>query len=122
MDGKLLGDSVKMIAVLFEVTPLDEKEAQYLDISDGLAAAFDDIDGFISVERFESLSTPGKILSLSFWRDDTTAWYDQTTIDSWQALGRHRKEAEEQERPGGLEDYRLRIASVVRDYTLDEDG
>ena len=112
-----------MIAVLFEVTSADDQQIEYMDIAEEISSELDGIDGFISVERFESLSTPGKILSLSFWHDDTTAWYDPATAESWQALGRHRKSTDGHAQPAGRrEDYRLRIASIVRDYTMDEHG
>ena len=99
-----------MIAVIFEVEPKDGRRADYLDIAAELAPLLKTIDGFISVERFESLTTPGKILSLSFWRDEAA-------IAAWRNLADHRK-AQARGRGGIFTDYRLRIASVVRDYGL----
>lgn len=99
-----------MIAVIFEVWPKAERRDQYLAIAADLRARLEAIDGFISVERFESLSQPGKILSLSFFRDEAavTAWRNTLEHRAAQAAGR-----------GGIfADYRLRIAAVLRDYGM----
>ncbi|HUG13673.1 MAG TPA: antibiotic biosynthesis monooxygenase [Thermomicrobiales bacterium] len=101
-----------MIAVIFEVQPADGQPQAYLDIAADLRPLLDSIDGFISVERFESLSQPGKILSLSFWRDEAA-------VETWRRLERHRA-AQTAGRAGIFSDYRLRIASVVRDYGMVE--
>lgn len=99
-----------MIAVIFEVWPAEGRSSEYLDIAATLGQHLGDIDGFISIERFESLYQPGKILSLSFWRDEEA-------VETWRKLEIHR-EAQEQGRAGIFADYRLRIASVVRDYGM----
>lgn len=101
-----------MIAVLFEVWPADGLMQEYLDIAAALRPELERIDGFISIERFESLSQPGKLLSLSFWRDEAavTAWRDLESHRTAQARGRQ----------GVFRDYRLRVASVVRDYGLSD--
>jgi heme-degrading monooxygenase HmoA len=101
-----------MIAVIFEVWPKAEGKAEYLDIAAHLRPLLDEIDGFISIERFESLSQPGKILSLSFWRDEAA-------IEAWRRLDAHRG-AQAKGRGQLFEDYRLRIAGVVRDYGMNE--
>lgn len=103
-----------MIAVIFEVWPDPDHKQEYLDIAAELRPLLDDIDGFISIERFESLVEPGKILSLSFWRDEAA-------IARWRNLEQHRA-AQSQGRGGVFANYRLRVAGVVRDYgMLDRD-
>ena len=99
-----------MIAVIFEVWPKDQRKQEYLDIAAGLRPLLDKIDGFISIERFESLNEPGKILSLSFWRDDKA-------IKEWRQLEAHRA-AQAKGRAGVFKNYRLRIAGVIRDYGM----
>ena len=101
-----------MIAVIFEVQPDLGREQEYLDIAARLRPLLDDIDGFISIERFSSLSTPGRVLSLSFWRDEEalTTWRQMEPHRAAQALGRSEVFA----------DYRLRIAGVIRDYGMHE--
>ncbi len=101
-----------MIAVIFEVQPNAGRTQEYLDIAAALRPMLDEIDGFVSIERFESLSTPGKILSLSFWRDEAALaeWRQRETHRAAQTLGRTNIFA----------DYRLRIAGVIRDYGMDE--
>jgi heme-degrading monooxygenase HmoA len=101
-----------MIAVIFEVEPGPAHCQEYLDTAAALRAELDAIDGFISVERFESLSRPGKLLSLSFWRDEDAA-------RRWRNLASHR-EAQARGRQGVFRDYRLRVAEVMRDYGLRE--
>jgi heme-degrading monooxygenase HmoA len=101
-----------MFAVIFEVLPKHECKQAYLDIAANLRPLLDDIDGFISIERFESLSQPGKILSLSFWRDEQA-------LEEWRRLETHRA-AQVKGRTSIFEDYRLRVASVVRDYGMFE--
>ncbi|HEY2033411.1 MAG TPA: antibiotic biosynthesis monooxygenase [Rhizomicrobium sp.] len=97
-----------MIAIIFEVWP-NGRDA-YLDIAASLRPLLDDIDGFISIERFESLSEGGKLLSLSFWRDEEA-------VTAWRNKGEHRA-AQAAGRSGVLRDYRLRIAGVIRDYGM----
>jgi len=99
-----------MIAVIFEVIPKPAGKGPYLDIAADLRPLLEDIDGFISIERFESLSQPGKFLSLSFWRDEQA-------IHAWRNLEEHR-DAQIRGRLELFADYRLRIASVVRDYGM----
>lgn len=103
-----------MIAVIFEVQPSSDGRQAYLDLAADLRAALQAIDGFISVERFESLSTPGKLLSLSFWRDEEA-------VARWRALPQHRQ-AQAAGRAGVFADYRLRVATVQRDYGLHARG
>lgn len=101
-----------MIAVIFEVWPAEDKAHQYFDIAAALRPELNTIDGFISIERFESLSTKGKYLSLSFWRDEKA-------VQSWRNQEAHRL-AQNQGRHGVFANYRLRVASVIRDYGMDE--
>jgi heme-degrading monooxygenase HmoA len=101
-----------MIAVIFEVWPEPERKQEYLDIAAELRSLLDEIDGFISIERFESLSEPGKVLSLSFWRDDEA-------VARWRQLGEHRA-AQARGRAEVFRDYRLRVATVIRDYGMNE--
>ena len=101
-----------MIAVIFEVEPEPARRQAYLDIAARLKTQLESIDGFISIERFESLSRPGRILSLSFWRDEEA-------VQRWRTLDAHR-EAQAAGRAGVFRDYRLRVAAVMRDYGLRE--
>lgn len=101
-----------MIAVIFEVEPAEGQRQAYLDIAASLRAELETIDGFVSIERFESLSRPGRILSLSFWRDEEA-------LACWRNQEAHRA-AQAQGRSGIFRDYRLRVAHVMRDYGLDE--
>lgn len=100
-----------MIAVIFEVEPAgDTQRAAYLDIAADLRPLLSQIDGFISIERFQSLTNPGKVLSLSFFRDEAA-------VEDWRRLTQHRA-AQKAGRAGLFADYRLRIAHVVRDYGM----
>lgn len=99
-----------MIAVIFEVWPAEGERDTYLDIAATLRPLLDDIDGFISIERFESISIAGKMLSLSFWRDEES-------IEQWRRLEKHRN-AQNVGRSYVFANYRLRIAAVVRDYGM----
>ncbi len=101
-----------MIAVIFEVWPAEGQRQHYLDLAAALRAELMQIDGFLSIERFESLTEPGKLLSLSFWRDETA-------VAAWRTLPAHRA-AQAEGRGGVFRDYRLRIAGVVRDYGMAE--
>ncbi len=99
-----------MIAVIFEVWPASGRKEDYLAIAATLRAELEKMDGFISVERFQSLTDPGKLLSLSFWRDEEAVrrWRNEV----------HHRESQAAGRGGVFADYRLRIASVVRDYGM----
>jgi heme-degrading monooxygenase HmoA len=99
-----------MIAVIFEVWPTER--GTYLDIAASLRPLLDGIDGFISIERFDSLTEPGKLLSLSFWRDEDA-------VARWRNLDAHRG-AQARGRGGVLRDYRLRLAEVSRDYGFED--
>mgnify|MGYP003650135737 CR=1 FL=1 len=99
-----------MIAIIFEVWPKDGKADRYFDIAAGLKAELAEMDGFISVERFESLMSPGKFLSLSFWRDEAA-------VQAWRARVRHR-DAQAEGRASVFADYRIRVAEVARDYGM----
>jgi heme-degrading monooxygenase HmoA len=101
-----------MIAVIFEVWPAPGRKDDYLTIAASLRAELERIDGFISVERFASLTDPGKLLSLSFWRDEKA-------VQQWRNEVHHRA-SQRQGRAGVFADYRLRVASVLRDYGLNE--
>lgn len=99
-----------MIAVIFEVEPRDGERESYLDIAAELRPLLEEVDGFISIERFESLTTPGKVLSLSFFRDEEA-------VQQWRSLAKHRS-AQQAGRGGLFADYRLRVAEVIRDYGM----
>jgi len=99
-----------MLAVIFEVIPAEGKMDEYLNIASELKKELEKIDGFISIERFSSLIEEGKILSLSFWRDEKA-------IEQWRNLELHRL-AQQRGRNGVFNDYRLRVAKVARDYGM----
>lgn len=101
-----------MIAVIFEVFPDPERKQAYLDIAAELKPQLEASDGFISVERFQSLTDPDKLLSLSFWRDEEA-------VANWRRQAAHRR-AQADGRSGIFRDYRLRIAGVIRDYGLED--
>jgi heme-degrading monooxygenase HmoA len=101
-----------VIAVIFEFTPREGRFADYKALAEGLADDVRASDGFISIERFESISNKGKFVSLSFWRDEEA-------VRRWRNLQKHR-EAQKQGRGGIFSSYRLRVAQVLRDYTMDE--
>jgi heme-degrading monooxygenase HmoA len=103
-----------MIAVIFEFTPAEGRFADYKKLAEGLNEEVRKIDGFISIERFESISSPGRFVSLSFWRDEEA-------VRNWRNLQQHR-EAQAKGRGGIFSSYRLRVCSVIRDYTLSERG
>jgi heme-degrading monooxygenase HmoA len=99
-----------VIAVLFEVWPHEQGREEYLDIAASLRPHLDAIDGFLSIERFQSLSDPSKLLSVSFFRDEQA-------VAAWRNVGEHRA-AQAKGRVVLFRDYRLRIATVVRDYGM----
>lgn len=99
-----------MIAVIFEVEPTGGRKDEYLDIAAEMRSMLDQVEGFISVERFQGLTDPRKVLSLSFFEDEAA-------IARWRTLNAHRG-AQAKGREGVFDDYRLRIASVVRDYGM----
>ncbi|RUU85206.1 MULTISPECIES: antibiotic biosynthesis monooxygenase [unclassified Mesorhizobium] len=101
-----------MIAVIFEVEPAEGRRDAYLSIAADLRPLLDGIDGFLSIERFQSLADPNRILSLSFWRDEEA-------VKAWRNTEEHRQ-AQKAGRGGIFTGYRLRIAHVVRDYGLTE--
>jgi len=103
-----------MIVVLFELTPSPGRTADYFDRAAQLREDLQSVDGFISVERFESLTQPGRFLSFSVWRDDAA-------VTAWRCQAQHRG-AQQAGRSGLLADYRLRVATVVRDYGLHDRG
>src|SRR6187431_2106414 len=101
-----------MIGVIFEVWPAEGRRQEYLDIAAALRPLLDQIDGFISIERFESLYEPGKILSLSFFRDEAA-------VETWRRTDEHRV-AQAKGRGEIFSNYRLRVADVIRDYGMNE--
>src|SRR4029453_15160447 len=101
-----------MIAVIFEVWPKPGHKQRYLDLAAELRPLLDKIDGFISIERFESIYEPGKMLSLSFFRDEAA-------VSAWRNLEAHRR-AQAVGRGELFADYRLRIAGVIRDYGMSD--
>ena len=105
-------EGVQMIAVIFEVWPKPGHKQRYLELAAELRPLLDTIDGFISIERFESLYEPGKMLSLSFFRDEAA-------VSAWRNLEPHRH-AQALGRSEIFSDYRLRIAGVIRDYGMSD--
>ena len=101
-----------MIAVIFEVVPKSGMIPRYLELAAALRAELDGIDGFISIERFRSLTDETKILSLSFFRDEEA-------VAAWRRLPVHR-EAQATGRSAVFETYRLRVAAVIRDYGMND--
>lgn len=101
-----------MIAVIFEVKPRPGRRDAYLELAAGLRPLLESMDGFISIERFQSLTDPDKVLSLSIWRDEEA-------VAAWRRLEQHRS-AQEAGRKSIFEDYRLRVAAVLRDYGMNE--
>ncbi|QDZ29819.1 antibiotic biosynthesis monooxygenase [Noviherbaspirillum sp. UKPF54] len=101
-----------MIAVIFEALPHADQKQAYLDAAAALRPYLEQIDGFISIERFESLAQPGKLLSLSYWRDEQA-------VRQWRNLEVHRA-VQAKGRESIFADYRLRVAQVIRDYGLAE--
>ena len=101
-----------MIAVIFEAEPHADQQQAYLNAAAALRPQLEQVPGFISIERFKSLTTPGKLLSLSFWRDEdsVTVWRNLEAHRAIQAVGRERIFA----------GYRLRVAAVLRDYGMTE--
>lgn len=97
-----------MIAVIFEVQPAPGRRDAYLGIAADLRPLLDGADGFISVERFQSLTDPDRLLSLSFWRDEEA-------VEAWRNTELHRR-AQQAGRAGIFAGYRLRVAQVLRDY------
>ena len=96
---------------MIEVWPAEGQTQHYLDLAAALRRDLEGMDGFLSIERFQSLSEPGKLLSLSFWRDEEAvrAWRNRPSHRATQAKGRE----------AVFSDYRLRVAGVVRDYGMD---
>lgn len=100
-----------MIAVIFELEPKIEQTGNYFDIADRLRPLLIDMDGFISIERFQSLSRSNRYLSLSFWRDEES-------VQKWRNQELHRQ-AQAEGRNEIFSHYRLRVASVTRDYSME---
>ena len=101
-----------MIAVIFEVWPADGRKQAYLDIAASLRPELERIDGFLSIERFQSLTDETKLLSLSFWRDEAA-------VAAWRNTMEHRR-TQAKGRAQIFADYHLRIANVVRDYGMND--
>ncbi len=99
-----------MIAVIFEVWPADGRKTEYLDHAARLRSELERMNGFISIERFQSLTDPDKLLSLSLWRDEAS-------VAAWRRHAGHRA-AQAAGRGGIFRDYRLRVAAVLRDYGM----
>ena len=99
-----------MIAVIFEVTVDTATSGRYFELAAALKEELESVDGFISVERFESLTNNNKYLSLSLWRD-------REAVEDWYGRANHR-EAQREGRVGIFKDYRIRVAEVFRDYDM----
>ena len=103
-----------MIGVIFEVWPAEGRRQEYLALAAELRPLLERIDGFIAVERFESLTEAGKLLSLSFFRDEAA-------VAQWRTVAEHRV-AQAAGRSGIFRDYRLRVVGVIRDYGMHNRG
>jgi heme-degrading monooxygenase HmoA len=101
-----------MIAVIFEFTPAPGRFPDYMELVGQLKPELAKAEGFVSLERFESITTPGKFVSLQFWRDEKS-------VAKWRKVQQHR-EAQKKGRGGIFASYRLRIAGVIRDYGMDD--
>ena len=101
-----------MMAVIFEVQPAPGQQDAYLQAAAALRPLLEQVDGFISIERFQSLTEPGRLLSLSFWRDEAA-------VVRWRQVEAHR-DTQQRGRAHIFSDYRLRVAAVVRDYGLND--
>lgn len=99
-----------MIAVIFEALPNEGKYNDYFDLASQLKPELLQIQGFISIERFQSINDPDKLLSLSFWKDEDS-------VDQWRKVELHRH-AQKEGRQFIFKDYRLRVANVIRDYSM----
>ena len=99
-----------MYAVIFEVQPKTGLDQDYFDLAAELLPELEEIDGFISVERFSSLYNEGKFLSISFWRDEEA-------LKRWREHHQH-QQAQHKGRGRIFEDYRIRVAEVIRDYGM----
>jgi heme-degrading monooxygenase HmoA len=105
-----LENEVLMIAVIFESWPKPGKKDAYLEMAAMLTPLVEQVDGFISVERFESVGNPGKMVALSYWRDEEA-------VRNWRNIVEHRR-VQEGSRKTVFDDYRMRVAHVIRDYSL----
>ena len=99
-----------MIVVIFEVILKPDGSAEYLDIAADLRQHLADSPGFVSIERFQSLTDPDKILSLSFWQDEAS-------VAQWREHGEHRT-AQAKGRGRLFRDYRIRVGGIARDYSM----
>lgn len=99
-----------MMAVIFEVQPAPGQQDAYLQAAAALRPLLEQVDGFISIERFQSLTEPSRLLSLSFWRDEEA-------VARWRQMEAHRH-TQRLGRASIFRDYRLRVAAVVRDYGM----
>lgn len=103
-----------MIAVIFEFTAAEGRFADYKALAEALGDELRKLDGFVSIERFQSISDPARFVSLSFWRDEEA-------VRGWRNVQKHR-EAQARGRGGIFSAYRLRVCSVIRDYGMKERG
>lgn len=101
-----------MIAVIFEMWPAQGRTDEYFELAAALREDLANIDGLVSIERFQSVTTPGKFVSISFWRDEDS-------LSAWRNVEKHRL-AQARGRAGVFNDYRLRVAAVLRDYGMFE--
>ena len=101
-----------MIAIIFEVFPKKGKVEEYLDIAARMRPMVENVEGFISVERFRSISNPDKLLSISYF-------VDEAAVARWRNLSEHRT-AQSKGRSDIFDDYRIKVLSVIRDYGMDD--
>jgi heme-degrading monooxygenase HmoA len=103
-----------MIAVIFEFTAAEGRFADYKALAEALGDEVRTFDGFVSIERFQSIGDPARFVSLSFWRDEDA-------VRNWRNVRKHR-EAQAKGRRGIFSAYRLRVCSVIRDYGMQQRG
>jgi heme-degrading monooxygenase HmoA len=101
-----------MVVVIFESWPKPGKKQTYLDMAAALMPLVEKTDGFVSIERFQSVSDEGKLVALSFWRDEAA-------VTTWRNVMEHRR-IQDRSRQSVFDDYRMRVAQVTRDYSKRE--
>ena len=100
-----------MIVVIFESWPKPGNGETYLKMGQSMSSLVEGFDGFISIERFESVVEPGKFVALSYWRDEES-------VAAWRNVAEHRR-IQDGSRRSVFNDYRLRVATVMRDYSME---
>ncbi|HDN2513321.1 TPA: antibiotic biosynthesis monooxygenase [Providencia rettgeri] len=102
-----------MIAVIFEAIPIPEQKMRYFELAAELKSELVNIEGFISVERFQSITTEGKILSLSWWENEAA-------VMEWKRHFMHQS-AQNEGKKSVFSHYRIRVSQTIRDYSFDKE-